>query len=329
MILAGDVGGTKVVLALFEDTITRKKLKEQKFASKDFSNFGDIVREFLPSGTDISCASFGIAGPIINNKCHATNLPWVVDREKLQKLLKIETVYLINDLKANAWGCFVLRDDEFFVLNKGIEKKDNRVLISAGTGLGEAGFYFDGKEFYPVASEGGHAGFSPSCEEEVEIWRYFKKQYEHVSFERILSGRGIVGLYNFYVEEKNEPEIESVRKRMLTEDPAKVISEHGIAKSCPTCVKTLKRFSSIYGGEAANLALKYLATGGVYVGGGIAPKILDILKEGEFMEAFVAKGRFASILSDTAVKIILNPETALLGAAEYAKVKGSRSYREF
>src|SRR3989339_827760 len=162
MILAGDVGGTKVILALFEDINLRKKVKEQRFASKDYSNFEDIVKAFLTESEEIRCASFGIAGPIINNKCHATNLPWIIDGEELKKILKTSSVFLMNDLEANAWGTFVLKEDEFFILNEGESKAANRSLISAGTGLGEAGFCFAEGKLHPFASEGGHADFAPN-----------------------------------------------------------------------------------------------------------------------------------------------------------------------
>lgn len=319
MILAGDVGGTKVVLALFEDVASRKKIKIQKFASKDFGNFGDIVKAFLPKDLKVDCACFGVAGPIQENKCHATNLPWMIDGKEMEKSLNISKVHLINDLEANAWGVFALKEDEFHVLNLGVPKKGNRALISAGTGLGEAGFYFNGKNHFPFASEGGHADFSPDDEEEVELWRYFKNKFGHASFERFLSGSGIENIYRFFVENKKEKEKEEIRERMKTEDPAQVISENALQKKCPTCVKTLDRFVSIYGGEAGNLALKFLALGGVYVGGGIAPKILEALKSGLFMRSFMDKGRFKPLLSEIQVKVILNPETALLGAAEFAK----------
>lgn len=319
MILAGDVGGTKVVLALFEDVTSRKKLKIQKFASKDFENFQDIVKTFLPNDLKVDCACFGIAGPIQKNTCHATNLPWVIDGKKMEKTLDIPNVRLINDLEANAWGVFSLSDEEFYILNPGVQKKGNRALISAGTGLGEAGFYYDGKNHFPFASEGGHAGFAPEDEEEVKLWRYFKKKFGHASFERFLSGHGIEQIYRFLVENEGAVELQEVQERMRTEDPAQVISESALEKKCPLCIKTLDRFVSIYGGEAGNLALKFLALGGLYVGGGIAPKILEILKNGNFMRSFVNKGRFKSLLSEIEVKVILNPETALLGAARFAK----------
>lgn len=325
MILAGDVGGTKVILALFEDLFLRKKLKEQRFASKDYSNFEDIVRAFIEKEEiSIRSASFGIAGPIVNNKCHATNLPWIIDGEELKKILKTPSVFLINDLEANAWGSFVLKEDEFYTLNVGVDKKANCALISAGTGLGEAGFCFVDGKLHPFASEGGHADFAPTNEEEIEIWRYFKTKFSHVSFERLLCGHGIENLYRFYVDVKKEPEKQEVKIRMQSEDPAKVISECGVSKSCPTCAKALEKFCSLYGAEAGNLALKFLSLGGVFIGGGIAPKILEELKTGGFMKAFINKGRFESLLSNIKVQVILNPETALLGAAKYADEKESQ-----
>ncbi len=328
MILAGDVGGTKVVLALFEDLKTRKKVKEQKFASKDYANFNDIVNTFLPKDISIDCACFGIAGPIVNNRCHATNLPWVIDGSELQALLKTSSVFLINDLEANAWGTFVLEEHEFCILNQGTEKAGNRALISAGTGLGEAGFYFDGKNHHPFPSEGGHADFAPNTEEEIEIWRYFKTKFEHVSFERLLCGHGIGTLYQFFIEVKKMPQLPDVKERMQKEDPAQVISEFGVSKKCPTCVKTLETFVSIYGEEAGNLALKFLSLGGIFIGGGIAPKILEVLKNGLFMKAFIDKGRFKTLLSEIRVQVILNPETALLGAARHAISKNSHLIME-
>jgi glucokinase len=323
MILAGDVGGTKVALALFEDVALRKKIKIQNFLSKEFGDFEDIVEAFLPKNLKIDCACFGIAGPIQENTCHATNLPWRIDAKEIEKRFQISTVHLINDLEANAWGVFSLKEEEFYVLNPGVAKLGNRALISAGTGLGEAAFYFDGKKYFPFATEGGHAGFSPNNEEEIELWQYLKQLFEHVSFERFLSGHGIGHIYRFFVDHRKEKELEEVKERMKTEDPAQVISENALKKKCPICIKSLDRFVSIYGGEAGNLALKFLALGGVYVGGGIAPKILEVLKNGIFMSSFVEKGRFKSLLSEIPVKVILNPETALLGAADFAKHSSS------
>jgi glucokinase len=320
MILAGDIGGTKTVLALFEDVDKRTVIKEEKFLSKDYPNLDEIVKAFLPKDLFVRLASFGIAGPIQNNRCHATNLPWVIEGDSLQKILKTPFVFLINDLEANAWGISLLNPEELHVLHKG-EGVGNRALISAGTGLGEAGIYFDGKLYQPFATEGGHAGFSPETEEQIGLWRYLKSKFDHVSFERVLSGHGIEAIYRFLLEMRKASEVETVKIRMKTEDPAQVISEVGLNKGCPICVETLNWFSSIYGSESGNLALKMLALGGVYIGGGIAPKILDVLKNGSFMNSFLAKGRFKPLLSKIQVQVILNPKTALLGAAEYARTR--------
>lgn len=323
MILAADIGGTKVVLALFENSKDRKKIREKKFVSKEHASFEEIVTSFVSKDEKIKAACLGIAGPVLDNKCHATNLPWVVDGRKIEHVLQMKegSVFLINDLEANAWGTFVLRKDELYTLHQGEERKANCALISAGTGLGEAGFYFNGKTLSPFSTEGGHAGFSPTNEEELDIWRYFFQKYGHVSFERILSGKGIEGLYRFFVEVKGMSELAEAKALMQKEDPAKVISDFALEGKCAVCKKTLDTFVSIYGAEAGNLALKFLALGGVFIGGGIAPKILEILKSGIFMESFVNKGRFKALLSKITVQVILNPETALLGAAKYAEDK--------
>ena len=323
MILAGDIGGTKSVLALFEDVKSRKIIKEERFSSKDSRNLEEIIEKFLSSDSfPVKDACFGIAGPIENNRCQATNLPWVVDGENLKKLIKIPRVFLINDLEANAWGIPCLFEDEVCVLSKGKENaQGNRALISAGTGLGEAGMYFDGKNHIPFPSEGGHCNFAPTDEEEVEIWRYLKAKFGHASYERVLSGAGIENIYRFFVDVKKENELIEVREKILKEDPARVIYEHAINNTCSTCVRTVHRFVSIYGSETGNLALKFLALGGVYIGGGIAPKMLEAIKKGPFIESFLDKGRFNKLLSNIRVQVILNHKTALIGAANYAENK--------
>ena len=327
MILAGDIGGTKTFLCLFEEVSSRKIFKEERFVSSEHASLEEIVQKFLSSvSVPISHACFGIAGPIQNNKCYATNLPWVVEGEKLKVLIKTPHVFLINDLEANAWGISCLNKEEFFVLSEGDgDKIGNRALISAGTGLGEAGLYFTGKEHLPFASEGGHCNFAPNNEEEVEIWRYIQKKFGHASYERVLSGQGIENIYSFWIEEKKEKEQEEVKKRRLEEDPAKVIHEYALNGKCPICKKTMEQFVSIYGSESGNLALKFLAVGGLYIGGGIAPKILDLLKEGSFLESFRKKGRFEKLLSAIPIQVILNYKAAILGAGRYAEHKKQTS----
>ena len=260
MILAGDVGGTKVELSLFEDVKSRKIVKEERFLCKDYKSLEEMVQAFLSNHSfPITHSCFGIAGPIEGNICRATNLPWIVNGVTLAKLLHIPHVSLINDLEANAWGITCLRDDELYLLTQGSGLNiGNKALISAGTGLGEAGLYFDGKKHVPLACEGGHCNFAPTNEEEVEIWRYLQAKYSHVSYERILSGAGLENLYRFWVEVKKEKELPQVQERILKEDPAKVIYEYGSTGQCPICEKAVHRFVSVYGSEAGNLALKFL-----------------------------------------------------------------------
>ncbi len=323
MIIAGDVGGTNVRLALFENRGRSSPILQEKYASHDFADFPSLLKTFI--GTlkidGIAKACFGVAGPVIDGRCQTTNLPWVIDSAQLSKDLNIPQVWLINDLEANAWGLRALKPEEFLVLNPGTEQKGNAALISAGTGLGEAGLYWDGKVHHPFACEGGHCDWAPTSEEEVDLWCYLKRKFGHVSYERLLSGSGIYQIYRFLIDTKKEKEDPALNGIKESDEPQKIITEKGLKKQCPACVRTLNLFASIYGSEAGNLALKFLSTHGVYIGGGIAPKIIDVLKAGQFMKSFIAKGRFALMLSKIPVKVVLNDQTALLGAAQYAQEK--------
>ena len=245
--------------------------------------------------------------------------PWVINGEKLAKEFGIPNVFLLNDLEANAYGINVLREEEFFSLQKGHIRRGNRALIAAGTGLGESGIFWDGNEHTPFASEGGHASFAPTDEEDIDLWHYLREKYGHVSYERVLSGPGLHNLYRFYVEAKGGKPKREVVERMEQEDAAKVISECALAKTCPVCERALERFVIHYASEAGNLALKMLAIGGLYIGGGIAPKILPVLEEGLFSDHFSKKGRFAGLLSSLPVAVILNQDTALFGAIYYGQ----------
>lgn len=320
-ILAGDIGGTKTHLALFNEGEGRKWLADTKYPSAKYEDLRTIVKEFLKSqgNPQVSVACFGIAGPVQDRKSKTTNLPWVIDAAEIEQELGIPHVYLINDLEANAHGIDCLAEDEFFVLNPGVEREGNRALIAAGTGLGEAGIYFDGKEHRPFGSEGGHCSFAPESDLEIKLLRYLHKQYDHVSYERILSGAGFTHIYRFLIDEGLESESEEVKKAFEETDPPRVITEMGIKGTDPACQRALEMFVSIYGSESANLALQMLAVGGLYVGGGIAPKILNEMKEGGFMKRFIQKGRFTSLLLGIPVKVILNENTALLGAGAYAR----------
>lgn len=323
MILAGDIGGTKTHLALFAAGEKREWIADAKFKSSEYENLVPIIKEFLADHPgDVDRACFGIAGPIKHGKCEATNLPWIVDSAEIAKEVKIDQVFLINDLEANAYGINCLEKNELFCLNKGDKHEGNGALISAGTGLGEAGLFWDGKKYHPFASEGGHASFAPEDEFEIALLRFLQKQFEHVSFERVLSGPGLYNIYRFLIENRIERENEEVRKAMEVENPAKVISDWGLKERCPACARALHHFILLYGAEAGNWALKMLAISGLYIGGGIAPKILPAMEQGDFMKRFLKKGRFASLLSEIPVHVVLNENTALLGAAYYAREEG-------
>lgn len=310
MILAGDIGGTHTRLAIFEG---RKKIREEKFSSKKYNQLIDIVKAFLHNGERIQRAVFGVAGPVKDGKCQATNLPWFIDAEEIKAYTRISEVFLINDLLANAYGIRALKEDEITLLNPGKKAHGNACLIAAGTGLGEAGFYWDGKEHHPFACEGGHTDFAPANHLQMELWQYMHAKYGHVSYERIVSGPGIGDLYHFFRDVKKEPPLTGD-----VTDLSRTISSRAMEKTSPICEKVMHLFISIYGAETGNLALKMLATGGVYIGGGIAPEILPILKDGPFMESFLAKGRFQELLRDMPIRVILNEDTALLGSLEFA-----------
>lgn len=321
MILAGDIGGTKTHLALFASNEKRIWIADKKYPSADYENLLHIVKEFLSTQSDhrVERACFGIAGPIKNGKCKATNLPWIVDSAHITKEGKIDRVFLINDLEANAYGIDCLEEDELFCLNEGEKHSGNGALISAGTGLGEAGMFWDGKKFHPFACEGGHCSLAPEDDFEIALLQYLQKQFDHVSFERVLSGPGLYNIYRFLIDEGLEKEHSEVKQAMEKENPAKVISDWGLKEKCPACARALHHFILFYGTESGNLALKMLAISGFYIGGGIAPKILSAMGQGDFMKRFINKGRFNTLLSEIPVHVILNQNTALLGAAHYAR----------
>jgi glucokinase len=319
-ILAGDVGGTKTRLGLFSVSRGRyHSLSGETFQSRHYKGLEMMVREFLKGEKKIASACFGAAGPMIEGKVKATNLPWVIHVNSLKKELGIKKVELINDLVANGYGIPLLKNRDFETLNVGKERKGNAALISAGTGLGEALLFWDGKGHVPSPSEGGHAEFAPRNRLEIDLLQYLMDRFGHVSYERILSGSGLFHIYQFLRESKRfGKESEWLAKKMKKEDPAAVISGMAWQEGSQLCVRALDLFSSIYGAAAGNLALQAVAIGGLYVGGGIAPKIIWKLKDGTFMKAFRAKGRLSKLLSSIPVKVILDDKAALLGAARYA-----------
>jgi glucokinase len=279
----------------------------------------ELVRDFLGGDPPpISVMCLGVAGPVKSGRAVVTNLPWSVALEELEGL-GLGRVFLINDLLATAWGVTELAEEGLADLNRGTDHRDgNAALIAAGTGLGQSLLFWDGEKRIPSASEGGHSDFAPLSEIEIELLQYLNREYGRASFERVLSGPGLQNVYRFLVETGRGEERGEAAERMQTEDPAAVIAEVGMAGSDPVCAQALDIFVHVYGAEAGNLALKALATAGVYVGGGIAPKILRKLQEGPFMQAFADKGRLSGLLRDIPVRVILDPKTALYGCARYA-----------
>jgi len=317
VILAGDVGGTKTNLALFGDD-GRGPLELAKYPSGQHAGLEPMVEAFLsehPAAVDAAC--FGVAGPVRDgSSVDATNLAWPVDAQRLAALLGLERVGLLNDLEANAWGLAALGPKDFVLLGDGDpEARGNVAVISAGTGLGEAGLYWDGERHHPFPSEGGHADFAPRSELEIELYRFLAAEHEHVSYERVCSGMGIVNIERFLRARSGEPRPPWLEQELRAGDRAAAISRAGLAARDAISVQTLELLCSIYGAAAGNLALKLMATGGVYLGGGIAPKILPKLREGGFMRAFTAKGRLSDVLERIPVRVITNDQTALLGAA--------------
>ena len=313
MILAGDIGGTKVNLALF-DSSTR--ITQKRYESRDFSSIEKILDDFLKDNeSTIEKACFGVAGQVTNEKCSLTNLSWQVEVECLKKHLGIDAVWLINDLAATACAIPFLSPEDFEVIQIGASGSGGRIsVVSAGTGLGQAFLIPERNgKFIVMDSEGGHCDFSPRNSVEAELLFFLQKKYSRVSIERVLSGPGLSDIYGFFKSIANE-EGEAIEP---VDFPATIV-ERAIAKTSPVCEKTLKLFVSLYGALAGNLALQYLSTGGVYLGGGIAPKILPLLKEGNFMAAFLAKGRFEKYLSKIPVKVVIDETAPLLGAAQYA-----------
>ena len=329
MILAGDVGGTKVDLALYDFVAGTLQLsKEQRYPAPKYSGLEAVVREFLSThvpNQKIAAACFGVPGPVRGGKLRLTNLPWELDSQVLARQLNITHVFLINDLEANGYGIPELSAEQIYTLSQGDPgATGNCALVSAGTGLGEAILVWDGKSHKPMASEGGHVDFAPRNDLEIALLKYLRKELKgRVSWERVVSGIGLKNIYAFLRDDQGMEESGTLRERMKKEDPNAVIGECGENGSSDLCRRTLEMFAASYGAEAGNLALKALSNGGVYLGGGVAPKILKTMKNGMFMEAFVDKGRMGSLLQHMPVHILLESRTALIGAAAFAEARAA------
>jgi glucokinase len=325
MILAGDVGGTKVHLALYDFINGQLKYShDERYPAKDYSGLEEIVKEFL-AGNEVTSACFGVPGPVRDGRLRLTNLPWTLDSRELSHNLKIEHVFLINDLEANGYGVAELKADQIFTLSEGDPSQiGNRALIAAGTGLGEGILAWNGKQHIPMPSEGGHTDYGPRNEDEIDLLRFLKQKYNgRVSYERVVAGMGITNIYDFLRDVRGMEEPTWLRDRLAAEDPNAVITELALAAKSEICEKTLDMYVSAYGAEAGNLALKILSVGGLYLGGGIAPRILEKLKDGTFMKAFTDKGRLSQLLINMPVRVILESRAALLGAAAYAEARAA------
>jgi len=326
VILSGDVGGTKCNLAVFEERSGKlSEFEGRRFSSRDFARFEDVVSEFLrgvalPGGARITRAGFGVAGPVMDGVAVATNLPWRVDSRSLAAMLALPAVTLINDLEATAWGIGALSPADFEELQAGSHgAQGTQAIIAAGTGLGEAGLFWDGARHVPVSSEGGHSGLAPGNELEDALLSHLRQRFGgHVSCERVVSGQGIRNIYEFLRDTGRAVEEPWLREAVQHGDPAAVFSKAALEGTSPLCVQTLDLFVSLYGSVAGDLALILMSAGGVFVAGGIAPKILPKMRERRFLNAFLSKGRLRPVLEAMPVRVVLNERVGLFGAARRA-----------
>lgn len=321
MLLAGDIGGTKTSLAVYSpEAGPRAPVAQSTFPSGSYPSLETIVQEFLERvKLPIERASFGVAGPVVAGKAKITNLPWTIEESRLKDALDLESVTLLNDLEAIAHGIPFLQPVDLYTLNEGRPQPGGALAVVApGTGLGEAFLVWEGTRYRVHPSEGGHVDFGPADSLQVELVRFLRRRYDHVSYERVCSGRGLPNLYAFLKESGHAPEPAWLAKRLAAaSDPAPVIVNAALedTEGCELCTATLNLFVSILGAEAGNMTLKVMATGGVFLGGGIPPRILPMLEGGRFMQAFRHKGRFVELLENVPVHVIRNPALALFGAA--------------
>src|ERR1700722_8076952 len=325
MILAGDIGGTNARLAYFQSSNGHFHLvSERVFPSREHKELGEIAVQFVQeSGTRPDVASFGIAGPARHGRVETSNLPWVVQQSQPAKQLKVPATSLINDLEASAWGVGALEESDLVPLNQVTGKVvGNQAVIAPGTGLGEAGLFWDGTRHHVFACEGGHTDFAPRDDRQIELLRFLKARFGHVSYERILSGPGLVNVYEFLRATGFAKESPEFATELAAGDPAAEISRAALDDSSPLATKALEIWIAVYGAEASNLALKTMATGGLFLAGGISPKILSKLIRPLFMQSFVNKGRLSPLVEAIPVQVVTNENAGLLGAARCAAVRG-------
>jgi glucokinase len=327
MILAGDIGGTNARLAYFQPQNGHLQLiSERVFPSREYSELGEIVSEFLKdTATRPEAACFGVPGPVHNGRVETSNLPWVIEQSQLAKQTKLPATLLINDLVANAWGIAALGSQDLVSLNQVAPSAGNQAVIAPGTGLGEAGLFWNGRQHQVFASEGGHVDFAPQGSLQVELLGFLANRHGHVSYERVLSGPGLVNVYEFLREKGCGNEPAEFAAQLSQGEAAAAISRAALESANPLAEQALDLWISVFGAEAGNLALKTMATGGIFLGGGISPKILPKLTGPLFMQAFLNKGRLRPLLANIPVQIITNDKAGLLGAARCAATNSSNS----
>ena len=332
MILAGEIGATRTRLAAFDTEGNKLQLVVEKtYLSQEHSGLAEIITAFIKTeGIPVHSACFGVAGPVTAGRSKISNLPWTIDRRELASQLKLDSVGLINDLEAYAYGIDALDSKDFITLSEGAEDAEgNRAVISARTGLGVAGMYWDGFRHHPFACEGGHADFAPRNKVDMELLTYLQGKHGRVSCERILSGPGIKNIYDFLRDTKKVEEPQSLREQMSqAPDPPALISKLAAEGKTPICDQTMSLFVTIYGAETGNCALHFMSTGGIFIGGSIAAKNVNKMKDPAFMKSFLDKGRMTPLLQQMPVKIVLNDDSGIIGAARYTLIqKAFRSAR--
>lgn len=322
-VLAGDVGGTKTLLAIYERDAAgaMREIRRARFVSRDHASLTEVVRAFVTEdGSTLACAAFGVAGPVVDDRCTATNLPWRIDARDLVRDVGIARVRLVNDFHAVALGIGVLDPQDIVVLQDAtVVERAPIAIIGAGTGLGEAVLLPSAAGPTVLATEGGHADFAARDNQEIELFRFLRQRHARVSYERVLSGPGIVALWEFVTSTGLAPALESTRSRMAVEDAGAVVGSLALSGDDPAATHAIELFVSIYGAEAGNLALKVLPYGGLYVAGGIATKLLAPMRDGAFLRSFLDKGRMRPLLERVRVAVIANPDVGLLGARVVAE----------
>jgi glucokinase len=332
LILGGDIGGTKCNLAVFREAegATLQPVFQRRYATRDFSRFEDLIAHFLRQGAEhgamttgqrISAAGFGVAGAVVEGRLHANNLPWTLNPAELAQRLDVglENIVLLNDVVATAWSLDQLPAKDLAVLNQGVVQPNaTRALMAVGTGLGEAVLVWDGRQYRVFPSEGGLAGFAPRTDREIQLLTFLKKRLPQVCCEDVLSGRGILAIHEFLDPDVRHPSFEDGGG-----DSAREISENACANSCRVCVETMDLWTEAYGSEAGNLALRAMAVGGVYVAGGIAPKILPKMKDGTFFRAFCDKTLLSPVLARIPIYVVRNEDAPIWGAAHQALAAAS------